>query len=198
MLWFGQSPGAHNSMTERNLQQVDSNLWHYNEILGDEVIDVYVGPSSKRFVIHKKVLCAKGQPTFDKMFQGEFKEAAEHELQLPEDDPDAFLLFAQWLYSDALPPIDHSLDAISNEALLFNRFKLYCFAEKYLLDSLMNHTIYTIWSVVFTLPKVPSTEAIQYSFQNTHPRSELREFFKRCEVAGLLDRGTTNKYKHLP
>lgn len=55
--------------------------------------------------IHKYLLCTR-VPYFRKLFESTFKEGAEQAETLPEDDPNAFVLFVQWLYRDGLTPLD--------------------------------------------------------------------------------------------
>ncbi len=57
--------------------------------MGSEMVDIYVGPEEEPFRVHKQKLCRR-IPYFDKMFNGQFKEASENVGRLPEDDPAAF------------------------------------------------------------------------------------------------------------
>ena len=65
------------------------------------MVDIYVGPSKQYFPIYKHLLGTK-VPYFRKMFESTFKESVEQAATLPEDDPNAFVLFVQWLYRDNL------------------------------------------------------------------------------------------------
>ena len=74
--------------------------------LGTETVTIFVGPQSTRYVIHKTLLCAS-VPYFDKAFNGSFLEAQSNEIHLNDetDDPAAFSLFCQWLYTKWLPAV---------------------------------------------------------------------------------------------
>jgi hypothetical protein len=59
------------------------------------MVDVYVGPGKALFRLYKSKICAR-IPYFDKMFNGNFKEASSNVAHLPEDEPEAFDLLAEW------------------------------------------------------------------------------------------------------
>ena len=63
--------------------------------IGTEMVDIYVGPSKKRFQLYKAKLCTR-IPYFDKMFNGNFKEASVNVAYL-DDDPASFDLLADWV-----------------------------------------------------------------------------------------------------
>jgi hypothetical protein len=75
--------------------------------LGNEMVEIYVGPSKQHFSVHKKLLCAKAD-YFQKRFESTFKEGIEQAATFPKEDPDNFALFVQWIYGDSLKRIDIS------------------------------------------------------------------------------------------
>ena len=93
------------------------------------MVDIYVGPSKQHFHLHKNLLCSKVD-YFRKMFESSFKEGVEQAATLPEDDPNAFALFVQWLYQESLTPLDiRKHDPLGNDISL-DRVRLYCFAKR--------------------------------------------------------------------
>ena len=70
--------------------------------LGFEVVDLFVGPQRKRFVVHKDLLTAQSD-FFSKALTGSFKEAEENSIHLKEEDPAAVALLVAWLYLGILP-----------------------------------------------------------------------------------------------
>jgi hypothetical protein len=58
-------------------------------MMGTEMVDIYVGPKERLFRVHKALLCKK-VPYFDKMFNGEFREASQNVAKFPDDHPAAF------------------------------------------------------------------------------------------------------------
>jgi len=65
--------------------------------IGTEMVDILVGAEKKLFRLHKTFLCQRID-YFDKMFNGEFVEAAGI-ANLPEDDPAAFDLLVEWMFN---------------------------------------------------------------------------------------------------
>jgi len=59
--------------------------------LGTEVVDIYVGPERKHYVVHKKPLTSRSE-YFSKALDGHFREAEENSIHLKEDDPAAVAL----------------------------------------------------------------------------------------------------------
>jgi hypothetical protein len=106
---------------------------NHSRTMGDEVVSIYVGPKRKKFLVHKKLIC-EASDFFSKAFTGGFQEAQENSMHLPEDDPNAFALFIDWIYRSKIPKGKKQED----QATLYN---LYIFAEKLCLDDLANATM---------------------------------------------------------
>ena len=60
-----------------------------------------VGASEKRFVIHEDAL-VRHSTFFRAALNGEFREAEENTIRLPEVDPEIFGILAHWAYSNEL------------------------------------------------------------------------------------------------
>ena len=63
----------------------------------DSVATIFVGNSKRPFYVHLDLLC-DASPFFKAAFAGNFKEASEKTMQLPDDHESTFELFAEWLY----------------------------------------------------------------------------------------------------
>lgn len=72
----------------------------YPSFLYDSLVVVLVGPESQRFDLHKGLICARSD-FFRAALNGHFKEA-EGKIELPEQDPETFKYFVNWLYTDRL------------------------------------------------------------------------------------------------
>lgn len=66
----------------------------------DDVV-VLVGSEQKRFVAHKKVI-SKSSAFFRSACSGEWKEAKEGEVALPDQEPAIFAIFLHWVYTGEL------------------------------------------------------------------------------------------------
>ncbi|KAJ8069701.1 hypothetical protein OCU04_000126 [Sclerotinia nivalis] len=65
--------------------------------LGHELVTVTVGKEKRKFVLHRQLLC-DSVPYFRSAFSaGGFKESQESSMDMPEDEPEAFELFINWL-----------------------------------------------------------------------------------------------------
>jgi hypothetical protein len=65
-----------------------------------DLVTLRVGPEKETFVLHKELLCARSE-YFRAAHSGNFKEAGENEIALPEGvDMRAFRTFVTWLYVD--------------------------------------------------------------------------------------------------
>ena len=113
--------------------------------MGADMVDIYVGPKSQLFRVHKSFLTSKIS-FFEKMFSGEFKEAKENKATFPEDDPEAFEILIEWVYTGILRPLDHLTDGMGNKiedkdgffSLTWKFFRTYILANKLCINSLMD------------------------------------------------------------
>lgn len=96
--------------------------------LGDELVTIYVGPKRKGFTIHKEIICESD------FFRGAFDEAKDGKMHLPEDNPDAFDLYAEWAYRKRIRD-GHS------ESYLHSLYDLYIMADKFCNTKLMDATM---------------------------------------------------------
>lgn len=62
----------------------------------DSLVKIYVGPQKKQWMLPKDLLCDRFS-FFKAAFKGGFKEAAEKEMWLEEDDPEAFGLLVDYV-----------------------------------------------------------------------------------------------------
>jgi len=89
--------------------------------MGDEIITLYVGPTRKKFTVHKSLICDSSE-FFKKAFTGGFLEGQQGTIDLGEDSPEAVSLFIHWLYSSTVP-------LGKTEIYLHNLYDFYLFAR---------------------------------------------------------------------
>ncbi|PQE12675.1 BTB POZ domain-containing protein [Rutstroemia sp. NJR-2017a BBW] len=159
--------------------------------LGTKIVTIYVGKDKAEFAIHKKLLCDRVK-FFDKAFRGRFKEAEDGVMHLPEEDPDAFGLFVEWIYQARLPSF-HSLE----DSKLF--YKLYMFAEKTVQEELANATADILRGAKYHFigTKELVFDIIEEVYEKTIDRSPLRKLCASdlaCQVHNHINRwgGFTN------
>lgn len=61
------------------------------------VVTLYVGEDRIKYYVHEDTLCRL--PFFRAALQGNFKEAQEKTINMPEDDPEAVSCLIEWLYT---------------------------------------------------------------------------------------------------
>ena len=117
------------------------------------MVNIFVGAEQKRYHLHRDLLCHRSD-YFRACFVGEFKEAQENELSLPEDDIESFDLFVKWLYGATLKKISSNTD-------LPVYLNLYVLADKLCLEHLQNETMDLILRFYRTTPYQVDIEILQ-------------------------------------
>ena len=67
------------------------------------IIPVRVGPHAETFPVHRDIL--KRSEYFRRALEGEFREAGDQAIDLPEEDPDIFSFVVAFLYEHRFVPI---------------------------------------------------------------------------------------------
>ncbi len=144
------------------------------------MVDAYVGPNSVHFRVHGKLL-GQASLVFDRMFNGNFQEAINKSVHLPEDDPEAFDSFLRWAYGSVLdePNMEESKQ---DSGPLWDRIKLLCFAEKYCIEALIDRAMDTIVDAYKGAYTHPSAEGVLLAYSNTSKGAGIRLYMARsCE-----------------
>ena len=159
---------------------VTSSSWE-----GMPTVTLIVGESRTMFQIHEAVLF-NVSPVFRAAFTSDFKESAERQMSLPEDDAELFNLMVEWLYSrhyDMSPPTgDRYIDC----ARFMQPTRLYVLADKYAITKLKNH----IAEILFSAMKLrgsagPDTDTVAYAYRNLPRTSGFRKLlvdFHACNI----------------
>jgi hypothetical protein len=94
------------------------------------MVTIIVGAKKKKFVLHKKLVCSEA-PYFDKMFNGNFKEAKTQECFLHEEEPFTFEVFVSFIYTGHFP---EDVKAVSGTASVYEAIiKFHVLADKLLM-----------------------------------------------------------------
>lgn len=110
------------------------------------------------------------------MFTGGFSEATTQSATLPENDPAAFELFLGWIYRGVIDEARFCDHLIS----------LFGLAEKYDLVALMDKTMDTIASRLYSDNLVFGPAQLEYIYSRTCEQSELRLFAARMYAWRIL------------
>ena len=150
----------------------------------DNVKHVFVGEDKASFYVHENILCS-ASPFFKAAFNGNFKEAAEGDISLPEDDPETFERFLQYLYTKSYNLSSYATDKLEAcQRQTWEYVKLYVFAEKAQVEPLQHHIIRGLFALEqkkHTKYPVPY-ECIKYAYDHTMPGSPLRRILAATYV----------------
>ncbi|KAL8898806.1 MAG: hypothetical protein Q9207_006519 [Kuettlingeria erythrocarpa] len=115
-----------------------SSQYRDGERFNSPVFTVSVGPSQKEYRVHSSVLCTS--PVFSRICEGDFKEAHECHISLPEDSAQDFDAIVEYLYMNKFITIGNTVTPDGQhrdrETCALELASLYVTAEKYQMDDL--------------------------------------------------------------
>ena len=154
------------SLTEKNTDKVRVQNLTLFRFLNELMVNIFVGAERTKFHLHRDLLCNRSD-YFRACFVGDFKEAQQKELSLPEDNAESFELFVTWLYGTHLKKIS------SNDELPAY-FDLSILANKLCLEHLQNQTSDHILQFYRTNPRSVDYQYLRHVYQNTSNTDEAR------------------------
>lgn len=101
------------------------------------MVQVTVGKPPKEYWLHRKLLMARSDYFKMAFAEDRFMEGRTGALVMEEDDPDAFDMFVNWLYTDRLPDPEMQAQMIDNSDTIrsLTVLKFFTLADKVLLGS---------------------------------------------------------------
>ena len=123
------------------------------------------GEQLQRYSVHKALLCARSE-YFESAFRIGFKEGAELEMKIPEDEPATVAAFVAWVYSGNL---DHL--GLNNDLNL----KLYRFADKIRMVTLQNKCLDCFRDILVKRKRLPEWALVDHHFRNSLPFDSMRK-----------------------
>jgi hypothetical protein len=154
--------------------------------MGTEMVDIYVGPSKVLFRLYKSRICARIS-YFDKMFNGNFKEASENTAYLPEDSPASFDLLADWANHPTekkcprrIRELETVLDDDEQEVASWDAVGFYSLAEKYCLPELQDIIMDKLLKYQKRWNELPSVEFTIRAYEQTSVGSPLANYCTRA------------------
>jgi len=165
------------------------------------VLTVGAEPDQRVFQVHQKLLCRKIE-YFEKMLNGQFKEATTNSATFPEDDPECFDTLMGWVYHGRLP----QLAIIQQDGFYSWNWRppqFYVLADKFGLHELMDRVIDQITKFLNTCGIVPSARVYGMVHSSTPEGSPLRRLYSELFVYNLINHSKSlgdeisRKYKDL-
>ena len=133
------------------------------------MVDIFVGAEQKKYHLHRDLICDRSD-YFSACFTGNFKEAQQKELSLPEVDVEAFDLCVSWLYGVPSKKIGSDNDLPAH-------LSLYVLANKLCLEYLQNETMDHILRFHrTTCPVHIDYQHLRYLYRNTSDREPIRHY----------------------
>lgn len=132
-----------------------------------EIIKVFVGPERKEYHLRKAL--EHNTPFFAAALQPDgFKESITKDVFLVDAPPDAFDIFARWLYVGELGQIE-----LNSDAGLALYLKVYFLADKFLDTKLMDVTIEAV--KVWAQNRLIPAHSFAYVYENLPEGSRMRK-----------------------
>ncbi|KAF2764053.1 hypothetical protein EJ03DRAFT_386221 [Teratosphaeria nubilosa] len=140
-----------------------------------DVFTVLAGEDEKPFLLHGSVICNHSS-FFRAACNREFKENAERIIRLPEVEPDAFSMYAQWAYSGEIVVVNgaQTPDETNSEVHCDSLAELYLVGDV-LGDTLLRNTVVDrIRKNCSRLKRGPSNTCVNLAYSSTPENSALR------------------------
>lgn len=148
------------------------------------MVDITVGkhPTERSYHIHKSIMCDKSD-FFKKMFTSGFLEGTNQTATLPDDSPDAFDLFVQWVYRGTIDIPVNKWSYEGHKTFIF----LSIFAGKYTIVSLMDGAMDLLLKYQIKNCQLLGVESFCWIYQNTRPDSRIRLYAARIFAFVILN-----------
>jgi hypothetical protein len=137
---------------------------------------VEVGPEHQKFYIYTALLTHYSD-YFAKTLSGEWKEAQDRIIQLPDIEPRVLEIFIDWMYTQKLPSAASDWYQPSEDGHDSNlqkmQMKAYIFADRFLVPGLRCAIHNYIADELIQGGKPPSYEMVVYAFDNLPAKSKM-------------------------
>ncbi|KAA8573860.1 hypothetical protein EYC84_005413 [Monilinia fructicola] len=162
---------------------------HLTSDLSDELVQILVSPRLKEYSVHKNLIRSIC-PFFDNGFDGRFRAGMENKMFLPEDDPDTFGIFVNWMYARHLR---HDLRPMQ----IIN---VCIFAQKYQCQKLKNDAMDALQDALFVhidFPVPLNYEEVARIFDDTIDIPNSLQYFAVALLAWEISHGDPSNMKYL-
>ncbi|KAK3642401.1 hypothetical protein LTR56_010754 [Elasticomyces elasticus] len=136
----------------------------------EEHVRVLVGPEAKGFTVHKDLICRRS-PFFEAAASARWTRGLNKNIELSDDDPEAFAAYLAYLYRAELPMLDEEQ---GTKHLWHNLADLYILADKLRDLKTANDVIDEILEYSDLLDKAPTLTIIRKVYDVTSDSCPLR------------------------
>ncbi|KAM0799091.1 hypothetical protein BDR22DRAFT_337189 [Usnea florida] len=155
------------------------------KLQGIPVITLHVGPDKTLFQVHQDLLF-DASPVFKAAFFGNFQEASERSMPLPDDDEDSVGRMISWLYTKQIELTVPVSDETSEECYM-QLAELNTLADKYDICLLKNKIVDEIFGLRNgpNSKRVPQLPMVKYVYDNTTTGSSFRKLMVAWYAFGI-------------
>jgi hypothetical protein len=150
---------------------------------GEDMVTIQVGqaPTIREFKLHKNLI-SRSSDFFRSAFEGFFIESSQQKLRLPEEHPDVFEAFCDWLYSgDIHDPILYTSNEIPSDLFWL---RMYTMADRHNISTLQKLASDNI--IRFDQREsLPSAAFVAELFETLMPNKYLEHYVVRHVAANL-------------
>lgn len=145
---------------------------------GSETVTLRVGKEgeSEDFVIHRNVITARSAFVSEAL-KGEWREASSGIIPMPDDEPEVFVLYQQWLYTGCIFSDDRSGPAQGRAREYEILIKCYALGEK-LMDTIFKDCVVDAISSLLFTTQVFNPKLTQLVYDMTPQGSPLRKLWQ--------------------
>ncbi|PVH82576.1 hypothetical protein DL98DRAFT_586181 [Cadophora sp. DSE1049] len=150
-----------------------------SRFLGSEMVTITVGtdPLTRSFTVHKSMI-TKRSTVFERMFSSSFKEGLTQTATLPDDIPQTFDVFIDWVYAGKLL-FPEAVIPKTAMAIMCELEDVIYFAEKYCVGTLVDAALEYFIDLARTHHIQPMYHVIDRAYNNTMPKSKFRLYLAR-------------------
>lgn len=144
------------------------------------MVSLFVGPEPKLFVAHKSVL-SKSSQRFRASLSGLWVENDTNEIHLPEEDPELFVCYVDFLYRKTVHVVQSNVYAELDEEL-FRTVRLHAMALRLMDDKYETHLINAIIALInpednAMIVCLPSSQSVNHVWTEEPETSKVRQLF---------------------
>lgn len=163
------------------------------------MVCILVGAEEKEFLAHKDFLCHYSE-YFDKALNGPFIEGQSMVVTLKEDNPEAFAVFLDWIYTqklDANPLIVGSKEPMGYHEAMALFVRVWCLADYLQVPGLQNLAMDAVIQWERHCYIVP-TGILHLVYSLSPPNAPLRQYFVDAITREMPDEGFHKHAKEFP
>ena len=112
-----------------------------------DVVTIKIGPGEQKFSVHKSLL-TEASAFFKASLDGNFREAAQNEVNMPEENVHVFEVFLHWLYFGFPPEDTQTEKAIAHTAEIERIVDLYVLGDKIGCQELKRDMVKSLYHLV--------------------------------------------------